>query len=195
MENGDRRFCKKILDVAGVSVEPGRYMNFTPQSTVVHDMPFPNASDHQPISLMFKESGRTRPARERGAPRIPFVPEWLLEDADFLADLAPRVDSWKVSRPEGLAGIESFNHLLVGTAGAFLATKHVLAKTAQHQFDIVAALLSTMQANDGYVPAKRLQKWLAADRTVGRFRRGHQRCSRVAGTRGGCGAGVTTTTP
>ena len=136
-------------------------MNFTPQSSVVHDIPYQNASDHQPISLTFKDSGRTKPAKESGAPRIPFVPELLSGDADFSMDMASRVEFWKMSRPEGLAGIESFNHLVVGTAGAYLATKHVLAKPPQHQFDIVAAQLAGMQANEGYVPAKRLQKWLA----------------------------------
>jgi hypothetical protein len=103
-------------------------------------MPFPNASDHQPISLMFTDSGRTKPASERGAPKVPFVPEWLLADVEFSAHLTTHVESWKMTRLEGLAGIESFNHLVVGTVGAYLITKQVVAKTPQHHFDIVAAL-------------------------------------------------------
>ena len=102
--NGETRYCKKILDIVGVSLDQGRYLNFSPQSAVVHDMPFPNASDHQPISLMFTDSGRTKPASERGAPKVPFVPEWLLADVEFSAHLTTHVESWKMSRPEGLAG-------------------------------------------------------------------------------------------
>ena len=91
----------------------------------------------------------------------------VIRSCGFLGGHGARVEFWKMSQPEGLAGIENFNHLVAGTALAYLATKHVLAKPPQHQFDIVAALLAGMQANEGYVPAKRLQEWLAAHPPLG----------------------------
>jgi hypothetical protein len=167
MANGEHHFCKKILDVAGMSVDEGRYLNFKATSTVVPNMPFEHASDHQPVSLVFQDSQKVKPARERGAPRIPFVPEWLLEDASFAKDFNSEVEPWRASRPSGLAGIESFNRLLVIASSSYLKTKNILAKSPQHQFDIVVSLLARMQANNGYVPAKSLNKWLASYPRIG----------------------------
>ena len=165
--NGERRFCKKVLDVAGTSLEGGRYVNFTAQSVVVPNMPYPHASDHQPVSLKFQDSRRAKPARERGAPRIPFAPEWLLDDEAFSKDFLVEVESWRASRPNGLAGIESFNRMFVSAASTHLQTKHVLAKSPQHQFDILVALLARMQANEGYVSTRSLEKWLASYPQIG----------------------------
>ena len=139
MANGEHHFCKKILDVAGMSVDEGRYLNFQATSTVVPNMPFEHASDHQSVSLVLQDSQKVKPARERGAPRIPFVPEWLLEDASFAKDFNSEVEPWRASRPSGLAGIESFNRLLVIASSSYLKTKHILAKSPQHQFDIVVS--------------------------------------------------------
>ena len=97
MANGEHHFCKKILDVAGMSVDEGRYLNFKATSTVVPNMPFEHASDHQPVSLVFQDSQKVKPARERGAPRIPFVPEWLLEDASFAKGFNSKVEPWRAS--------------------------------------------------------------------------------------------------
>ena len=91
---GEQRYCKKILDVAGVAVDLRRY--FTATSTVAN-IPYKHASDHQPVSIVFAWTGRAKPARERGAPRIPFVPE--LDDADFSNEFNPEVERWKSSRP------------------------------------------------------------------------------------------------
>ena len=60
--DGITEYCKQVLDVAGTAVDGLSYANYVARSICVQDLPFPNASDHRPVSLDFAE---VRPARNR----------------------------------------------------------------------------------------------------------------------------------
>ncbi len=115
-------YCRKILDVSGLVIDPLKHVNWRPESKVVPNMPFPHASDHCPIDLCFKPTNPLRPKRQQGAPRIPYIPDWLFECDDFMKDLSETVGAWKASRSRGLQGIEEFNEALAVSAKDYLKT-------------------------------------------------------------------------
>ena len=159
---GENSFCRKIL---GGSLNR-LYSELACSCTVVHTLPFPNASDHKPVALAFTDILTQRPKREAGAAPTPYVPEWLFQERAFVEELESGFEAWKGGRARGLAGIEQFNDLVAATAKEFLATQKILAKTVQQKFDIATALLGTMQCNRGRVSVKRLCKWLSSYPTL-----------------------------
>ena len=145
------QYWKEVLDVAGVSIEPLRYINFLPVSKRVQTIPHPRASDHWPVSIEFQHGKKQRWQSERGAPKLPYIPEWLVSEPGFGVELAQLLEEWRSERSPGLRGIVEFSSRLAHLAKVFLTTHWIEAKTASHKFDIAASLLARIQAGHGQV--------------------------------------------
>ena len=138
-----------------MSVHPLLHVNFRPSSATVENLPYPSASDRKPISLAFRPSRFVEHTRDDGARRLFNVPEWLLEDEDFIKEVETAMQSWTETRQRGLAGIEEFNEMMSVMARDFLRSTNVRARATAHRFDVSVGLLPILQHNSGTVSSHR----------------------------------------
>ena len=156
---GNLSYCREVIDVAGISVPGFKYINVLASSSVIEKLPYPSASDHKPVSLVFRPVRRLKRTRDAGAPRLFNIPEWIADDTRFVQKLEEVICEWKLDRQPGLAGIEELNNLFAAEAKDFLRTTHVLARSTLHRFEVASSLLSKMQ-HSPHVPARYVYKAL-----------------------------------
>ena len=144
-------FHRAVLDVAGMSVEPFRYVNYTAVSRRIDTIPFPSASDHMPIGIAWQKVRRGKCRGERGAPRMPHVPECVFEDTDFSDKLQEYTRAWSSNRPSGLEALEIFNRDVANMATNILRTKLIQARTTAHKFDVTFGTLDALTIAVGIV--------------------------------------------
>ena len=74
---GQRTTAEKVLDVGGISIDTMRYVCVNAVITGVKEIHVYHASDHLPVLITCTDVGPPKPKRQRGAPRLPYIPEWL----------------------------------------------------------------------------------------------------------------------
>ena len=152
----------EVLDVVGSSIvsnEHGMQAFARRADDVLH----PRVSDHWPVGL------RWLPPRTRGERRRPpadsivkrALPKWLMEDADFLADLDLWFNEWFGHRPSGMDGLQSFALEVHEQATRYTANRIVVAKTPLHKLEIGLAALRALTIQP--IDERRIARLCAAD--------------------------------
>ena len=151
----------EVLDVAGTNAK-------TDDGTQAFarrcdDVPHPRISDHWPVGLRWRESkGRKRgcrPSDERIVKRA--IPQWLLDDADFLSSMDNWFDEWWANRAAGMAGLDSFVFAVHSLASRHLSSRVVPAKTPLHRLELALAAVRLLKEHP--VDERRLARLCMAD--------------------------------
>lgn len=143
----------------------------------IDNVPHPRSSDHLPISLQLHQGRKQRWQSERGAPKLPYIPEWLLDHGVFRDEFRQFLESWKDCRAPGLQGLELFNRLLANSAKAFLQHQLLEARSASHKFDVAVSLLAFIQSGLVRIPMSRVERALSIYPGLGNLITIVQRCS------------------
>eukprot|EP00973_Karenia_brevis_P087414 12119599-Karenia_brevis.AAC.1 len=107
-------------------------MNYVASSNCLASLPYPSASDHKPVTLVFRPVRAPKRTYDRGAKRISTVPEWLLGNVQFDAQVQALLSECCETRRRGLMGIVDFNESLLALAQNFLRSQAVQAQSTIH---------------------------------------------------------------
>ena len=150
-----------MLDVVGTNHDPWSGPNLQAFSRRGDDVPHPRASDHWPVGLRWQEPRpkKRRPATSSQVKRA--IPQWLFDNADFLAGLDEWFEAWCDDRPRGLQGLQSFTCEVHDRASSFMSSNVVQAKSAVHRLELALAALSLLKQRP--LDERRLSRLCSAD--------------------------------
>lgn len=149
-----------VLDEGGCWCVPRR----------VDDLPYPRASDHWPVGLLWKSERRRKRRRKRKSDENDenavlsvrrAMPAWLMRSNSFVTELDEWFDDWFSDRPRGMSGLRSFVAGVHALATHFLESTIVLATTTTHKFELALAAVASLRRVP--IDERRLSRLCQAD--------------------------------
>ena len=97
----------EVLDVVGTNIDSYDPLAHQALATRCEDIPYPDASNHWPVSLKWKSMERRGKRRQEETPGMAKrpIPLWLLGDDEYLETVNAWMEEWMKERPIGFRGI------------------------------------------------------------------------------------------
>ena len=155
----------EILDVVGANQIAYDSRSLHAFSRRGDDVPFPRVSDHWPVGLRWSDQSTVPRRKKRRAPSVPLVkrtiPQWLMDDTEFVSILDAWFEDWCAHRQRGLEGLQSFVGGMHECASTYLANRIVRAKSGEHRLELAMAAIDALRQDP--IHERRLSRVCMAD--------------------------------
>ena len=135
-----------MLDAVGTNSRAEEQLSADPVCKRCDDIPFPEASDHRPVSLQW----RSRPQKRRRRVSCDLIsrpiPNWLTCDEAFVQHMDGWLNQWWHTRPRGFDGVDDFAKNVHLLAINYMKEHVIFAKTVEHRLETCVAAIQLLEA-------------------------------------------------